>query len=201
MDCVEFSIKSIDEKCKVFAELIKSDYTPDVVIYIAKSGYLIGKAVNDIFQVPLLSVGSTRSGDNTKRMMSFLLSRLPRCICNILRFVELKSNIHKKKSHRDVRFLDDISSMDRSSVHNILIIDDSVDTGNSIIAARDLVVQYFPQSEIRLAALNVMKSGLVNVKVDYYIYCDTMLRTPMSKDSKEYNEFCEIYKREVLKKQ
>lgn len=194
MDCIELSIKSLDEKCQDFARKIQLEYQPDIIIYVARGSYLIGKSLVKVFEVPLVAVGAQRRGNDFKELISPILSILPRSLCNMLRKLELKSDVHVEKSERHIEFLDDISLLELSSIKKLLIVDDSVDTGRSMLAVRDLVKLKFSNCEIKTASLNVMSKSKDVIKIDYTIYEDKILRTPMSKDSKEYRHFIKLYK-------
>ena len=52
MDFVELSIKSLENLCKDWALEVKKEFNADLVIYIAKGGYLVAKPFSDIFNVP-----------------------------------------------------------------------------------------------------------------------------------------------------
>lgn len=198
MDCIELSIKKLDEVCRDFAFEIKKEYQPDLVIYLAKGAYLIGNSMSNVFNVPLIAIGSTREGNVLKEKLSLLLGLLPRWLCNFLRRVELKSNVHGRNKERHIEFLDDIALLNiQTNNLKILVVDDSVDTGSSVLAAQKVIKSKFPDSVIRIAVLNVMSASKENIKVDYYLYTDKMLRTPMSKDSREYRKFLEMYSNEV----
>lgn len=59
---------------------------------------------------------------------------------------------------------------------------------------KQMVQQYFPQAEIKIFVLNEMLSQKPIIKADYNLYQDTMIRSPMSKDSREYYKFLQLYK-------
>ena len=59
---------------------------------------------------------------------------------------------------------------------------------------KQMVQQYFPQAEIKIFVLNEMLSQKPIIKADYHLYQDTMIRSPMSKDSREYYKFLQLYK-------
>lgn len=198
MNCIELSIKKLDEVCCNFAFEIKKEYQPDMVIYLAKGAYLIGKSMSDVFGAPLIAIGSNREGNELKEKLALLLGVLPRWLCNFLRRIELRSNVHGHKKERHIEFLDNVVSLNiQNSNLKILLVDDSVDTGSSILAAKKLIKSKFSNSVIKVAVLNVMSQSRENIEVDYYLYTDKMLRTPMSKDSKEYRKFLEMYSNKV----
>lgn len=76
---------------------------------------------------------------------------------------------------------------------NILIVDDSVDTGMSMIAVINKIKELNPNAVLKTAALNILANSEENVKIDFYIWKNIIMRTPMSKDSKEYKIFNNIY--------
>ena len=59
---------------------------------------------------------------------------------------------------------------------------------------KQMVQQYFSQAEIKIFVLNEMLSQKPIIKADYNLYQDTMIRSPMSKDSREYYKFLQLYK-------
>ena len=196
MDCLEFSIKSLEEKCKCWGSEISKDYQPDLIIFVARGSYLIGKALSKYFGVSLIAVGAERSGNNFKEFIAPFLSVLPRWFCNLLRKAELKSNVHKKKEKRNIKFLDTIDKYKNKNKNKsiaILIVDDSIDTGNSMKQVVEFVKSELPVSIIRVAALNVWDESENIIKADYYCYRNAIMRTPMSKDSKEYILFKKMF--------
>ena len=74
-----------------------------------------------------------------------------------------------------------------------MIVDDSVDTGHSLKAVKETVIKQYPHATVKLAALNVWKQSGSVIQCDYFKYTDTILRTPMSKDSKEYKTFLKLF--------
>lgn len=43
MKYIELSRKDLEEQCNHWANEIKKSYQPDLIVYVAKAGYLIGK--------------------------------------------------------------------------------------------------------------------------------------------------------------
>ena len=48
MDYLELSIKSVEEKCNELYKVIRKNYDYDLVIFIAKGSYIIGKNIADL---------------------------------------------------------------------------------------------------------------------------------------------------------
>lgn len=192
MDCIELSIESLLEQSRDLAHKIKNTYNPDIVIFIARGGYLIGKAIGDEFKIPLLGITAERKGNKIKELVSPILPYIPKSICNLLRKAEVKSNYHKTHGARNVKLLN--TEINLKDFKNILIVDDSVDTGMSMIAVINRIKELNPNAVLKTAALNILANSEENIKIDFYIWKNIIMRTPMSKDSKEYKIFNEIYK-------
>lgn len=109
-----------------------------------------------------------------------------------LREKEVNSNIHEKNSDRSVSF-NKILWSKYKNCKKILIVDDSVDTGYSLLYVKKAVENEFKNSEVRLATLNCFKKSSNIIKTNYYIYEDTMLKGPWSNDSKENKKYLEEY--------
>ena len=192
MNCIELSIESLRDDCVDWAEKIKKEFQPDLIVYIAKGGYLIGKAFQEVFNCRMIGVDATRKGNKIKELLTPILTHLPKKLLNIARSVEMRSGVHNQHSERSVVF-HDCDEVDMDSVEKILIVDDAVDTGYSLKAVAEKVREKYPNAKIKRAALNVWKQSEEVVQCDFHKYCDTILRTPMSKDSKEYKLFLNLY--------
>ena len=191
MDCIELSIKSLEDESKKLAKQIEKKYKPDAVIFIARGGFLIGRVVSENFNIPLIAITAERSGNTIKNIVSPILPYIPRFICDFLRKAEIKSDIHKTCTDRKVALIN--KNIDISKFKNLLIIDDSVDTGMSMFAVVKKIKEMHPIADIKTAAINVLSNSEDVIKIDFYNFKDLIMRTPMSKDSKEYKAFEKIY--------
>ena len=87
--------------------------------------------------------------------------------------------------------------MKSNNIQRILVVDDSVDTGHSMKQVVDAISSGFNNVEIKIAGLNVWDKSRSIIDTDFALYKDTVIKTPMSKDSKEYKEFMKIYNSET----
>lgn len=199
MNCIELSLEKLTEKVIEFGTEMKKEYVPDLIVFIARGGYPIAKPLSELFNVPLIGVKASRKGNALKEKISFLFKYIPNFVRNKLIALELKTNIHGKNNERNVEFIDDSDVQKYSEVLKILIVDDSIDTGESLKAVEKLINQSFKNAKIKSLGLNVWKKSESVIKTDYAIYEDTIIKAPMSKDSREYDEFNQIYN-DYLKK-
>lgn len=197
MEHLELTRKALEEQCDTWANNIKKSYQPDLIIYIARGGYLIGKQMKEVFQVPMIGVSTVRDGNSLKEKIGPVIAMFPNCIRNLLISIEVKSNKHAKNTERKVRFLKGVEDVKDKNIQKILVAEDSVDTGNSLQQAIKTIRTVFPDAEIKVASLNVWDKSKRIAHVDYALYKNTIIKSPMSKDSKEYKEFRNTYRKEV----
>ena len=195
MECIDLSIGRLDALCQDFFKAgnpaIKK---PDLIVYIAKGGYLIGCSLQSVFDVPLCGIFAERASNGIKEKLSKLLVLLPGWLCNLLRRIEIYSNFHKKHSDRKVTFDNSWHNIiDLGKIKNILLVDDSIDTGWSMHQVRQVLQEKVPGADIKIFVLNEMSAKKPIVKADFKLYENKILRTPMSKDSSEYKEFVRLY--------
>lgn len=197
MKYIELSRKDIEEQCKDWAKEIQKSYQPDLIVYVAKAGYLIGREMKDVFNVPLVGISATREGNALKEVIGPIISRMPNFVRNILISLELKSDTHSKNAERQIHFHEGLEKMKSSNIQSILVVDDSVDTGHSMKQVVDAIHSLFGDVEIKIAGLNVWDKSRSIIDSDFALYKNTVIKSPMSKDSKEYKDFMRIYNSET----
>lgn len=192
MKYVTVSMKELKEESKKWAKRIEKDYYPDLIVYIAKAGSVIGNEFSKEMNIPMIGVETVRKkGNGIKNRLAPIIRKLPNCIRNFLISIELISGIHKRNSERKVIILDDIKKY--KNIKRILVVDDSVDTGASVLAVKEVLKKEFGDTEIRIAGLNVWKKSDELIHTDYALYKNTIIKAPMSKDSDEYELFLREY--------
>ncbi|MFC0904974.1 phosphoribosyltransferase [Clostridium sp. MT-14] len=187
MKHLTLSIKDVKRDCLELSKLIdKSGFRPDCVVYIKTGGYLVGKYIAEYYKIQLRGLRILREGNGIKSKFSFILRILPKFVKNLLRELEFKSGIHAKRSNRVVTEIDE----NLLYGENILLVDDSIDTGNTIVSALDFLKNNSNLDlNIKVLALNKFKLSEKLMKTDYYLYEDSIIIYPWSKDSKEYKDY------------
>lgn len=191
LEYINCSIKDTRDLCQELAKQIqKSGFSPEVIIYIADGGFIIGHELSTILGIPYFGIKVKRKGNKIKKKLKFLIKVLPTFLKNFLRSWELKSGIHSKAATREIIYDHDIVKLD---YEKILIVDDSVDTGNSVLALINWISENTKnnKTEIKVASINVFTSQDL-VKVDYHNYRNSIITFPWSVDSAEYNIFEEL---------
>jgi hypoxanthine phosphoribosyltransferase len=166
--------------------------TPDLVAFVAKGAYLIGLTTAEYFHAPLIEVEAVRSGNRLKKILRPMLTVLPAGVKVWLRNKEINSGIHAQNTERCVA-INDPKRLIGENFRSILLVDDSVDTGNTILAVEDALQKAFPQAQILTAAFFVREESKSLVTIDYSLYGDTVFSAPWSNDSRYKKEFMAEY--------
>ena len=201
MKYIGLSLEELKAQSNDWAQVIELKYKPDLIIYVAKAGFLIAYEFSKRMKVPMIGIETVREkGSRIKDYAAPIVRKMPDFIRNLLITAELKSGIHKRNNKRNVRFLDNCSDEQYKSVQKILVVDDSVDTGASIVAVNQHIKRQFPNADIKTAGFNVWDSSKKLVVIDFILYKNTVIKTPMSKDSEEHLKFIQEYKNHQSKR-
>lgn len=193
MNYIELSLKELRKISLAEATKIKEEYPVDLIIYVARAGLPIAMYMNEVFAVELLGIGAHRKGNALKSKLGPVVRYCPRFVRDLLITIELKTKVHKRNIERNIEFHNSIETLDTEKYQQILIVDDSVDTGNSMKLVYRAVREKFVNADIRTYSLNVWDDSKQVFMTDYCSYENTVIRAPMSKDSKEYKEFIAMY--------
>lgn len=171
-----------------------------MVVYIARGGYLIGETIAGYFNVDNIGIHAEREGGKLKELISPILKCLPQSIKLSLRKIELASGAHKEYKERKIYWDNsDVCLRVLKNKKNILVVDDSVDTGYSMISVLHEIRREVGENVvIKTAAINCWSKSFSIIKTDYFCYADTIIQTPMSKDSKEYSKFESLYNNRAI---
>jgi len=198
MRFIELSSKDVEKTSREWAENVFKEYRPDLIIYLARAGYIFAKPMAESIDVPLLGVGAVRSGNGFKEKIAPIMVYCPRLVKNAIAALEIKLGVHKRKTERKVSFHPSINDLQKEAFRKVLIVDDAVDTGYSMKEAVEKTREAFPQAEIRTMCMNLScKEEDCVIHVDYVLMHEVIMKTPFSKDSKEYRQTREAYYRET----
>ena len=191
MEYIELSLKNVKEESKkLYSDIEKKNFEYDLVIFIAKGSFPIGKELALLNNVPLLEIKATRTGGSFKKIIKPFFKLIPKKTLIKLRAKEMNSDYHEVNSDRYIEFNKTIYNK-YSSRKNILLVDDSIDSGYSIIETKKALQEYFINANIKTAVFNYMSKAIIIP--DFNIYKDTMICGPWSSDSKENKLFLKLY--------
>ena len=199
MNYQELSIKNLSETNKKLFDKVYKKYKFDLVIFVAKGAYLIGKDFAEMAgNVPLIEINATRKGGKLKKLLMPILVMLPESLKVYLRSKEMKSDIHTKDPNRDIGYNEEAWEK-HLKAKKIIIVDDSIDTGYSaevkkykgLTAEKEKVS--VKKSEVKVASLNLFDRAKEVYTPDYHLYENTMIKGPWSNDSKEHKRYIKMY--------
>lgn len=173
------------------SQINASGFEPDVIVYVERAGRLIGVPIAQKMGKPCISVTARRKGSNLKTKAAFALRWLPRRTKEVLRHLEIRLGVHQNYSEREVEIQAPLSRYSR-----VLIVDDSIDTGSTIVSTiKRLEEDGIWRDNIRIAAITTASLKYMKpiILPDYSIYRDEILQYPWSSDSHEYDAFLKIY--------
>ena len=187
------NMSTIQEDCKRWAEEIKKSYHPDLIIFIAKSGFLFAKPMAEIFGCNMADIVVERPGNNSKNRLQKIIDVLPMSvIAGVLRSPFMyKFNAAKKE--RQIRLTPKYEAECRKKYEKILIVDDSVDTGWNLLKVLELTKKNFLDAKIKVASYSVIEYSKVRVQVDFIRFENRIVITATSRKSEEYQTFLEMY--------
>lgn len=190
MKYINFSFADLRKACINEAKKINDRTNIDLIIFVERAGLPIALYMNEVFRCKTMGIRAERKAGKLKSIFFKMGgANLPLGVKNFLRLIELKSGIHGKHAERNVIFDVYMNDAEKSSFRNILVADDAVDTGASMLQVCAKVREVFPDSQIYTYALNVFSETEKLIKIDFCTVRDSIIRTPMSKDSEEYGEF------------
>ena len=190
MEVITLNRRTFSKKC---SELIsKLDFEADMVIGILNGGgYVIEKFKNNKkYNSTYFKTVDIQRNENLKHnfVVKLLLKILPYQILNRLRIYEslkVKKSIDSLSvdSLKDIKLDIKLNSTPNESIKNIVIVDDAIDTGRTMFIVKNNLSMHFPKINIITAVISwTIETSLV--KPDYYLYKNTLIRFPWSKDYK-----------------
>ena len=190
-----FKTKSeIEKDCIEWASEIEKTYKPDIIVFIAKSGFLFARPLAEYFKCEMVDVAVSRLDNSQKD----IIKRFIPCMPNSLLSFFLKRRVSNPKYREfSERILVDTSRFEKINIggyNQILIVDDSVDTGWSLIKVKDLLETRGARGKFRTASYCVLTESKNQTSVEYFRYTDTIVITATSRYNKEYSNFIDNYK-------
>lgn len=183
------SSAAIREDCRVWASEIKNEFRPDAIVFLEKSGFLFARPMADVFGCPLFGLSVSRPGNDTRDRIREKVPYVPKFVLALALKSKAMYGYNEERSERCVVGNKRFDSACLDAFERILIVDDSVDTGWSMLAAKDLVQSRAPSADVRIASYCVIDYSLHRVKVDYQRKSNAIVVTATSRYSKEYPAF------------
>ena len=188
---VEKTKKDVEIDCRKWAKEIESEFCPDIVVFIAKSGYLMGRPIAEEIGKPLYAISANRAGNEIKNGALHFKKLIPKFLVKTIISSPIKFYLHSKKKSRNVVPSNLLKNIDDKCIENILLIDDAVDTGWTIKSVYEELHKIFSKATIKVASYVVSDYSKKVVKIDFYRYRNVLVLTATSRQSNEYEMFLE----------
>jgi hypoxanthine phosphoribosyltransferase len=181
--------------CRRLMTLVRSNWHPDVFVGIRTGGYHVAEIMARAYGADrkVLPITCRRPSTRFKLASSLVrkaVSKLPRSIVDHLRVVEHALLTQKPKAPRPNSYQCDateLATLDlwltkAGRAPSILVVDDSVDTGATLIQVIDLIKQRAPDADIRSAVITVTTAAPL-IDPDYTLFRQKLCRFPWSLDA------------------
>lgn len=182
-------VKLKEYSAQLAKKIQDSGYVTEHILYVERAGLFIACEIAQNFACSITGIYASRGGNSFKSNFRILLRCLPKRVTDLMRRIEEKSNIHNVKSGRNVY----IEGQFPPKRNNILLVDDAVDTGNSLKAVVNfLVSKGYHQDSLHSCVLTTTRKH-PEYRADISLFNDVSFAFPWSYTSKEYHKSWELY--------
>lgn len=188
------SMENVINECKEWAKEIEQVYRPDLIVFIAKSGFLFAKPMAEYFGCAMADITASRPASKVKDKSKKIIDVIPEKIILKILKSSLMYRFHQTENMRNLELTDRYRYEEAKEHKNILILDDSVDTGWTLKNVQEEVKKSFPNSTIKTAGYAVIGYSKKIVAVDFYKYENAIILTATSRKSNQYEEFLDLYR-------
>lgn len=201
MKVITLEIADFAEVCKrLFKLVMDSDFVPDIIVGIRTGGEFValnmwsalhaGDLPEGVLPSPAVAmVELHRPATSMKQGFKGFLSHMPRWLLNGVRMLESIALRLRKISPEDIAARKAMLSESLPPTlkclkkRKVLIVDDAVDSGATMLAVAEALREANPEAEIRTAAITVTTPKPL-ITPDYSMYKD-LIRFPWSMDAKK----------------
>jgi hypoxanthine phosphoribosyltransferase len=175
---------------RLVTQIQQRAFNPDHILYIESAGWLLGEELAKQMGCSASGIVAKRKGNRLKQFVAPLFSYFPEELAHQIRRLELGSRIHAQVATRQVSLRAELLTPWK----RLIIIDDAVDSGNSLQSVVEfLQSKGFAQSDILTAAITVTSSTPV-IKPDVSLYSEVVI-FPWSPGSKDWRAYQEIVRK------
>lgn len=191
MKITTLDLTAFESACRsLSAEVAASGFRPDIVVGIASGGDFVAEQVCNSLcpSPPRFSVAMHRPSSKAKSgIAAKVISRLPRFLCDALRIFESLvlsfTDRFRSPNLPEAAIPEKLKAAVKLNAPHILIVDDAVDSGHTLLAVRDAIAALAPQAVVRTAVITVTRPKPV-ILPDFRLYSDlTLVRFPWAPDA------------------
>lgn len=196
---MEVKTISIEALTTLSYQLLKkvqeNEFHPDTLIGIATGGIYISRPMHEelkkiSWQGGYYEIKLQRASTKSKKKLGLKLifKLLPYSVLNILRILESKAleklnhKSYDAKKEKEIK-LSDALIKNIQNAKNILLIDDAIDSGTTLLAIKNVIYKINPKLTIKIAVLTVTHKSPY-IEADYRLFDRVLLRCPWAEDYK-----------------
>lgn len=185
----EKSWDEIKADCREWAKEIQKEYQPDLIVFIAKSGFAFAQPMNEVFQCDMADIIASRPATGAKDVLRPIIERMPKKLVYGIISSPISYWFHGKNDNREIVVTHRLSHQIDKDHKRVLVVDDSVDSGWTMLHVRETVRRLFPTAMVRVASYCIIDEGNRRTVVDYHRHLNYVIITATSRRSEEYSCF------------
>lgn len=187
------SAREIQIDCVAWAKEIEKVFSPNLIVFIAKSGFLFARPLAEYFHCDMADLVASRPASNGKDFLRPIIKLIPQKVLLALLSSPMMYRFNEKKSTRNITVTERYKAAKHNTYDRLLIVDDSADTGWTIKAVLETIQHDFPGATIKIACYSVVDNSKKRIKVDFWRYENAVILTATSRRSAEYSDFLNEY--------
>ena len=141
----------------------------------------------------MVDVVASRPDNGRKDIIRKIVPFMPRFLLAFLLQKRVSNPNYHEFSERIVTGTSRFEKINIENYNNILLVDDSVDTGWSLIKVKEFLEANGVTGKFKTASYCVLSESKKRVSVEYYRHMDSIAITATSRYSKEYSGFIREY--------
>ena len=196
MKVITLSQKALKRESLSLCKRIQEDkFAPDIIIGIATGGIYISQPIKECFEEKgwhgfYAEIKLSRHTTKIKKRTNIksVLQKLPYPLLNRLRmfevtfFEKLKSHQYNTNKESKIQLPQKLKE-EIKNASSLLLIDDAIDTGATVLAIKNVIASLNPNITIKVAVLTVTHKHPY-IEPDYTNYKRALLRCPWAEDYK-----------------
>lgn len=179
----------VAKDCAAWAQDIRQVFQPDAIVFLEKSGWIFAKPLAEALNCLVYSLRVSRPGNDVKDDIKKKVPWVPKFALALVLSSKAMYGYNEENSEREVTEDACFDKEALSKCKNILVVDDSVDTGWSVLAAKNRIQEVAPEANVKIASYCVIDCSLSRVSVDFQRYRNTIVMSATSRYSKEHQAF------------
>lgn len=177
---------------RIYLQIEEDQFKPEAIVYVGEAPTLLAYELNKYFSIPMYRIEARRAGTRleeiSKLILPPILKYLPRTLRDIIRTIK-ESTLDSYRTNAQVL----VYFKNRADLHGkrILLLDDAIDTGNTIARCKEYLAKFDKINSMKIAVVTVTRKNPI-ILPDYKVYSE-ICQFPWSVDSEQIDEYKKLY--------